>query len=112
VSKKTIAFTMPAGPRPRAPVVLDGLTGESIPVGVSDEPDDWVRDRDLRHEGDPPPTAGQTLRPFAVGASVTVNLSADRTLMEAMALSWMAPFAIGWFWYVNAMTRPYRLWRP
>ena len=58
MSKKTIAFTMPAaGRRPRksAPVVLDGLTGETVPFAAADEQnlydvghdpksDQWVRD--------------------------------------------------------------------
>jgi hypothetical protein len=126
VSKKTIAFTMPAagrGQRERAPVVLDGVTGENVAfaaderslrdAGPDSRTDEWVRDpapRDAAASSpalEPPP-----LRVFAVGASVTINLAAERNLMEAMTLSFMVPFALGWFWCLNAMTRPYRLWGP
>ena len=61
MSKKTIAFTMPAAGRAaaqRTPVVLDGLTGESVPFAAADEQDlcdagsdrrsdQWVRDNAL-----------------------------------------------------------------
>jgi hypothetical protein len=50
------------------------------------------------------------LRAFAVGASVTINLAAERNLMEAMTLSFMIPFALGWFWFAHAMARRQRLW--
>ena len=124
MSKKTIAFTMPAtgrGPRERAPVVLDGLTGESVPFvadeqrlrdeGTNSKTDEWVRDRPLHDAGgrspvpEPPPS-----RAFAVGAGVTINLAAERNLMEAMTLSFMVPFALGWFWFAHAMARRQRLW--
>ena len=52
-----------------------------------------------------PPTA---LRAFAVG--VTINLAAERNLMEAMTLSFMVPVALGWFWFAHAMARRPRLW--
>ncbi len=124
MSKKTVAFTMPAtarGPRARAPLVLDGVTGESVPftaderslrdAGPDSKTDEWVRNRPfldaagLSPVPDPPP-----LPTFAVGASVTINLAAERSLMEAIALSWMTPFALGWFWYVNATAKRRRLW--
>jgi hypothetical protein len=121
VSKKTIAFTMPAagrGPRERAPVVLDGLTGERVAFAAAEESlreagidartDDWVRDRpSLDAAAVPEP---RQLPVSAFGASVTINLAADRTLMEVMTLSVMAPFALGWFWFAHAMARRQRLW--
>ena len=68
MSRKTIAFTMPAaGPRPRerAPADPDALARESAPFAASDDPgaedaviaaesDEWVQDRDLRRAADPP----------------------------------------------------------
>ena len=124
MSKKTIAFTMPAAgrrPRERAPVVLDGLTGESVPfaaaepslrdAGTGSRTDEWVRDPPSRDAPgpsllpDPPP-----LRAVTAGASVTINLAADRNLMEAMTLSLIVPFALGWFWFAHAMARRQRLW--
>jgi hypothetical protein len=95
VSKKTIAFTMPAaGPRrERVPVDPDALAGESAPFTASDEPgaddaaidkesDEWVRDRDVRLKIDPAPA-----RPFAREAGVTIDLTAERSLIEVVSLS-------------------------
>jgi hypothetical protein len=124
VSKKTIAFTMPAagrGPRERAPVVLDGLTGESVPfvadeqrlrdAGPEAQTDEWVRNRPARDADGPSPVPEPPpFRVLTVGASVTINLAADRNLMEAMTLSFMVPFALGWFWFAHAIERRQRLW--
>jgi hypothetical protein len=119
VSKKTIAFTMPtAGPRPRerAPVVLDALARETAPFAASDVPgvgdagidkesDKWVRDRDVRLKVDPAPAP-----PSAREAGVTIDLAAERSLTEVVSLSLIVPFALGLFWFVNAMSRRIRLW--
>jgi len=121
VSRKAIAFTMPVAgraPRESAPVVLDGLTGESVPfpadeaslrdAGPGSKTDAWVRDRPSREAAGPqePPSAPV----FAFGAGVTINLADDRNLMEAMTLSFMVPFALGWFWFAHAMARRQRFW--
>ncbi len=119
MSKKTIAFTMPtAGPRPRerAPVVLDALARETAPFAASDVPgvgdagidkesDKWVRDRDVRLEVDP-----ATAPPFAREAGVTIDLAAERSLTQVVSLSFLVPFALGWFWFVKAVNRRIRLW--
>jgi hypothetical protein len=120
VSKKTIAFAMPATrrrPGESAPAVLDGVTGESVPfsaderslrdLGSDRRSDEWVRDSALNAEPsrmpDPPS------RVLAVGASMTIDLSAERSLIEAMTLSVTLPFALGWFWWANAVARRQRL---
>ena len=121
MSKKTIAFTMPAtGRRQRksAPVVLDGVTGESVPFAAEEQnlreaesdlrSDEWVRDNALNAE--PSPIPDPPFRALAVGASMTIDLSAERSLMEAMTLSFTLPFALGWFWWANAIARPRRVW--
>ena len=121
MSKKTIAFTMPGparGPREHAPFVLDGLTGESVPfpadeaslhdAGPGSETDAWVRDRPS--DGAAGPQDPPALPAFAFGAGVTINLGDERNLMEAMTLSFMVPFALGWFWFAHAMTRRQRFW--
>ncbi len=122
MSKKTIAFTMPArgrGPRERTPVVLDGLTGESIPFAAAEASlrdtgsgsktdDEWVRDLPSRDRAGAPLPEPTAPRAFAVG--VTINLAAERNLMEAMTLSFMVPVALGWFWFAHAMMRRPRLW--
>lgn len=125
MSRKTIAFTMPAaGPRSRerAAVDPDALAHESAPFAASDdsgaedaviaaESDEWVQDRDLRRAADPPAVVGpQPPRRAAAGASATIDLTAERNLIEVASLSFLVPFALGWFWFVNAMARRHRMW--
>jgi hypothetical protein len=124
VSKKTIAFTMPPAaraPRERTPVVLDGVTGESVGFAAAEESlrdagpdsktDAWVRDRPSRDAAPPSPVSeAPPLRALGFGAGVTINLAAERDLMEAMTLSFVVPFALGWFWFAHAMARRQRLW--
>ena len=124
MSRKTIAFIMPAAgraKRERAPAVIDGLTGESVAFAAAEEslrdagPDakteEWVRDT-APHDGGAawPAPEPASIRALAIGASVTINLAADRTLMEVMTLSVVAPFALGWFWWANAIARRQRIW--
>jgi hypothetical protein len=121
VSKKTIAFTMPAGgrrPRQRKPVVLDGVTGENVSFAADEQTlrdaggesrsDAWVGESASNAE--PSPIPDPALPALAVGASMTIDLSAERSLMEAMTLSYALPFALGWFWFARALARRQRLW--
>lgn len=120
MSKKTIAFTMPAAGRRREgpPAVLDGLTGESAPfaadakslsdLGSESRSDEWVRDS--ARDAEPSRILEPPVRGLAVGASMTIDLAAERSLMEAMTLSFALPFALGWFWFVHAIARRQRLW--
>jgi len=124
VSRKTIAFTMPSAgrrTRERAPAVIDGVTGESVAfaaaaeslrdAGPDAETDEWVRDRTSRDAAETSPVPETWQSPaFAFGASATINLAADRDLIEAMTLSFVVPFALGWFWFAHAMARRQRLW--
>jgi hypothetical protein len=118
VSRKTIAFTMPAaGPRrERTLVDPDALGGDGAPFAASDAPrvgdaetdkesDKWVRDRDVRLEVDPAPAP-----PSARESGVTIDLAAERSLIEVVSLSLLVPLALGLFWFVNAMNRRIRLW--
>ena len=91
--------------------VLDGLTGESVPfaaneqnlrdVGSESRSDESVhdsaRDAEPSRIPDPPFPA------LAVGASMTIDRPAERSPMEAMTLSVTLPFALGWFWWANAI---------
>jgi hypothetical protein len=47
---------------------------------------------------------------FPIGAGITINLAAERDLMETMTLSFVVPFALGWFWFAHAMARRQHLW--
>jgi hypothetical protein len=121
VSKKTIGFTMPASgqrPRRRKPVVLDGLTGENVPFAADEQnlrdaggesrSDEWVRDSAPNAE--PSRIPDPTLPALAFGASMTIDLAAERSLTEAMTLSFALPFALGWFWFAHAVAGRQRLW--
>jgi hypothetical protein len=112
VSKKTVAFTMPTAgsrPRQRAPVDPDALAGEGAHESGADDAsiaagtEEWVRHRDLRLEVDPPPPPARVPR-------ATIDLAAERNLMEVVSLSFLVPFALGWFWFVNAINRRTRFW--
>ena len=48
--------------------------------------------------------------PPAHESSATIDLAAERSLIEVVSLSFLVPFALGWFWFVNAMNRRARLW--
>ena len=100
MSKKTVPFTMPASaPRSRKqePLALDAPSRPR--AGASDfagaRPDEWVRDRDFVAG---PLPADDALAP----TRVLLDLAAERTLAEVLSLSFLLPFALGWFWWVNA----------
>ena len=84
MSRKTIAFALPAPLAPSAPG-----KGRSATIGASDA---WVANHEPADIGGD--RAAQTL---------LLDLAADRTLFEVLALSFIAPFALGWFWFVRAM---------
>jgi hypothetical protein len=88
VSRKSVPFSMAAraagSGRPPPDMVIDAHS------------DDWVSDRHA--PGDEPSIPGLTL-----------DLSAERGLMEVLVLSFAAPFALGWFWLIHAMAGRVRL---
>ena len=121
MSKKTIAFTMPEGgrrPRQRKPVVLDGVTGENVSFAADEQNlrDAGGESRSDERVGEgapnaePSPIPDPVLPALAVDASMMIDLSAERSLVEATALSFTLPFTLGWFWWVNAIDRRRRLW--
>ena len=100
MSKKTVPFTMPASaPRSRKqePVALEAPSPPRAAAGdfAGARPDDWVRDRDLAAGPSP---ADDALAP----PRVFLDVAAERSLMEVFSLSFLVPFALGWFWFVNA----------
>ena len=62
-----------------------------------DASDAWVAHRE-------PPDVARGGTP----QTLLLDLAADRTLFEVFALSFLAPFALGWFWFVRAMAAPPR----
>ncbi len=84
MSRKSVPFSASAKPagaaRPPPDIVIDARA------------DDWVSDRHAR--GDESRRAASCL---------TLDLAAERGLMEVFALSLIAPIALGWFWLLRAM---------
>jgi hypothetical protein len=112
VSKKTIAFTMPASAlrnRERPPIVIDAVA-EPAPPGAESETDEWVRDPDTHAADEPLRMEARTPRLSGSELSVTIDLAAERSLMDAVSLSFILPYALGWFWLANLMARRSRLW--
>lgn len=111
MSRKTIAFTMPAAgqrPRERAPLVIDAMA-EPHPAGE----DEWVRDSAEEIAGEPAKAVAAASWPtlaFDARAGLVIDLAAERSLMETMALSAFAPMALGWSWWAHAMARRSRMW--
>ena len=103
MSRKTVSFAMPASaPRARKPASLALAAASASPATASARPDDWVRDRDLAAGHSP---AGDALAP----PRVFLDLAAERTLAEVLSLSFLVPFALGWFWWINALAGRARL---
>jgi hypothetical protein len=104
LSKKTIAFTLPAtatrgrkaDPIP-APVEAPSGDGALISGAARPPSDDWVRERDLAAYSGPAPNPPATTR-------LALDLTAEPTLGEVMSLSVLVPFALGWFWFADAMS--------
>ncbi len=86
MSKKTVPFSVPANPA--------GIRRTPADVVIEAHSDDWVSDRHA--PGDRP------THPPAPG--LILDLAAERGLMEVVALSMLAPVALGFFWLVNMMT--------
>ncbi|MGA8713701.1 MAG: hypothetical protein WB647_11840 [Roseiarcus sp.] len=103
MSKKTVSFAMPAGaPRARKPesIALEALSASHRSAGA--RPDDWVRDRDLAA---PPWFSDDALAP----PRILLDVAAERSLIEVLSLSFLMPFALGWFWWINALAGRARL---
>jgi hypothetical protein len=91
VSRKTIAFAMPAAaPRAREAESVGEERASAVARrgAVAARSDDWVRHRESQPEAP---------------ARVVLDLSAERTLIEVLSLGFLVPFALGWFWLVNAL---------
>lgn len=90
MSRKTVAFAVPAA----LPLNAPGK-GRGAAIDASDA---WVAHREA-----PDVAGGGT--PHAL----LLDLAAERTLFEVFALSFLAPFALGWFWFMRAMAAPPRI---
>jgi len=105
VSKKTVSFAVPAkGVRPREAGGTEGSpegARSPSPNAAADAGSDaWVREQD--------DLAAEPFRMTSafgeVGAATfVIDLAAERSLTEVIGLSILAPFALGWFWLLNAI---------
>lgn len=108
MSKKTVVIKMPvrATPSPEDERARTSRAAEERTSPIAQfadhagetagpsKPDQWVRRRD----------AGAASAPGAA-RSVTIDLAAERDLLQAAALAFLVPPALGWFWLSNAMNR-------
>ena len=108
MSRKKIVIKMPSADRADAgepsPEALAGAFG---PSGDA-ETDRWIRAEDVVPLPDnssarsAPPTPGLDA---ALPRDATIDLAADRTFMQVLALSFFLPSVLGWFWVANAVKR-------
>ena len=90
MNKKSVPFSMPDGAARPAPAAAARRRGPEMIEARSDE---WVSDRNE--------AAARTARQRA---DLVIDLAAERSLTEVVALSMLAPLALGWFWLMNAMS--------
>jgi hypothetical protein len=108
MSRKKIVIKMPSADRADAgepsPEALAGAFG---PSGDA-ETDRWIRAEDVVPLPDnssarsAPPTLGLYA---ALPGDSTIDLAADRSFMQVLALSFLFPSMLGWFWVANAVKR-------
>jgi hypothetical protein len=92
VSRKTVPISVSA----RA---IEPAAGRRVAAGVIDaRSDEWVSDRNSRTQNDDAKDAPAHLPGFVL------DLAAERSLTETVALCWLAPCALAWFWLVHAMS--------
>jgi len=81
VSRKTVS------------IAVLGSTSRGRDLARSAAPEDWVRE----NFGGADPMSVSRLESFEV------DLAAERRLFEVLVLGAFLPFALGWFWLMNAM---------
>ena len=82
MSKKSVAISLPA------------KTPRAVQTPAPSQSEDWVREQDIHAAED-----AMAVRPTA---RLVLDIAAERSLMEVMTLSALVPFALGWFWLMNA----------
>jgi hypothetical protein len=109
MSKKTVVFKMPAREAPPAEEQharnsssgeertspISQLAGRASEHPGSSKPDQWVRRRDAQAVAQAPAAAN----------AVTIDLAAERHLLEVASLMFLLPPLLGWFWLSHAVNR-------
>jgi hypothetical protein len=96
VSRKTVSFSMPA----TGLGASEKRERRAPTTAIDAHSDDWVSDRH---------GPASESRPRPAPPSLILDLAAERGLVEVFALSMIAPFALGFFWLINAMTGRVRI---
>ena len=86
MSRKSVPFSVPEG------AARPGDDRRRAPDVINAHSDEWVSDRNSGVKDAP----GQV-------PSLVLDLAAERSLTEVVALCMLAPFTLGWFWLMNAM---------
>ena len=116
MSKKKIVIKMPSADQADAgepsPEAMSGSHAEALAGAFSPsadaETDRWIRAEDVVPLPDNssarpgPPTPGLCA---ALPRDSTIDLAADRTFMQVLALSFVLPSVLGWYWVANAVKR-------
>jgi len=123
MSKKIVPFKMPAKATLRReakrrqvhpPTLSPGGAEEaspSLPSGkleyaLASEPDRWVQHRKVGDTAESAPIKLATQPYVPVTAkSLTIDVAAERELQEVVALAFLIPPMLGWFWLFNFMKR-------
>lgn len=87
MSRKTVSIALPA-------------KAARAEASALPETEEWVRERD---PGADQPWPAQDPTAFA-RRPMLIDLRAERSLAEVLALSAVVPFALGWLWIARAMT--------
>ncbi len=89
MNRKTIVFRMPSAE----------VSTKTGPTGH----DQWVRRAEANDEF-PPASLGA-----GHGGAFAIDLALERNVSEVVALSFMLPAMLGWFWWTNSVERYRRL---
>ena len=87
--RKSVPFSVPNGA-----TRTGEARGRRSPEAIDAHFDEWVSDR---NSGEP------RSQPSEDDASLMLDLAAERSLTQVIALSMFAPLALGWFWLKNAL---------
>ena len=117
MSRKKIVIKMPIADQAdaggRSPEAMAGSHAEVLaaPSALQSgdaETDRWIRAEDVvpLPDNSSARSAPPAPRPYAaLPRDSTIDLAADRTFMQVLALSFFLPSVLGWFWAANAVKR-------
>ena len=116
MSRKKIVIKMPRADQADAsepsPEAMAGSHAEALAgafgTSADTETDRWIRAEDVVPL--PDNSRGRSALPApghyaAPPWDSTIDLAADRTFMQVLALSFFLPSMLGWFWVANAVKR-------